>query len=248
MSAEQVARRHYRWRRKLIRAVAEEARRAWRRVDPGDIAGSWRAEIGRLLLVVSGAQLAAAQAADDYLDAVLAEQDIDPAASGRVAASMLAGVASDGRDLDGLLYQPAVTSLVAIRDGVPVARALAGGYATLDMIARTQVADAGRAADQVALAARREAGGYVRMVVGHTCSRCLILAGRWYAYNAGFRRHPRCRPGATASTSRLVRTGPGTCARTRGPRSTPCRPRSRTRCSARLARRRSARALTWRGW
>jgi hypothetical protein len=34
--------------------------------------------------------------------------------------------------------------------------------------------------------------GYVRMIVGKTCSRCLILAGRRYQWNAGFRRHPRC--------------------------------------------------------
>ncbi len=25
-----------------------------------------------------------------------------------------------------------------------------------------------------------------------SCSRCIILAGRWYRWNEGFRRHPRC--------------------------------------------------------
>jgi hypothetical protein len=30
------------------------------------------------------------------------------------------------------------------------------------------------------------------MVVGGTCDRCLILAGRVYRWNAGFQRHPRC--------------------------------------------------------
>lgn len=192
MSAERVALRHYRARRRLIRAVAKESRQAWRRVDPTNIVGSWRAELGRLLVVLAGAQLAAAESADGYLTEVLAAQGIDPAAEGRLVASTLSGVASDGRDLAGLLYQPAVTSLVAIGQGADVRRALAGGYASLDMIVRTQVADAGRAADAVVTAARPGVTGYRRMVVGKTCGRCVVLAGKWYRYNAGFDRHPRC--------------------------------------------------------
>ncbi len=211
MSAEQVALRHYRERRRLIRAVSKSARQAWRRVERADIAGSWRAELGRLLVVIAGAQLAAAESADGYLDTVLAAQDISSAAEGRLVASSLAGVASDGRDLAKLLYQPAVTSLVAIGEGATVARALAGGYASLDMIVRTQVADAGRVADAVATASRRDVGGYVRMVVGRTCGRCVVLAGKWYRYNSGFNRHPRCdciHVPAREDTAGDIRTNP----------------------------------------
>jgi hypothetical protein len=43
-----------------------------------------------------------------------------------------------------------------------------------------------------AIAARPEVTGYVRMIVGKTCPRCLILAGKRYRWNSGFRRHPRC--------------------------------------------------------
>ena len=164
----------------------------WRQVDPGQIRQSWQTLVGRLVVVVTGAQLAAAQQADSYVERVLAEQGIDPRPDGALVPLALVGVASDGRALDTLLYQPAISAVTALDRGRSVRDALAVGQATLDMAVRTQVADAGRVADQVALTARREATGYVRMVVGASCARCIILAGRWYAWNRGFQRHPRC--------------------------------------------------------
>jgi hypothetical protein len=35
-------------------------------------------------------------------------------------------------------------------------------------------------------------GGYVRMLTTPSCSRCVILAGKWFRWNQGFQRHPRC--------------------------------------------------------
>lgn len=192
MSAQTVALSHYRSRRRLADALAAEARRLWQQVDRARISASWDELTGRLLIVTMGAQRAAASAADGYLEAVLAEQGISAAAEGRVAAGALADVASDGRPLLSLLRQPAITTLVGLDQGATQVRALAAGQATLDMIVRTQVADAGRVADQLALTARPAAQGYVRMVVGKTCSRCLILAGKFYRWNTGFQRHPRC--------------------------------------------------------
>jgi hypothetical protein len=94
--------------------------------------------------------------------------------------------------LDTLLYQPAVTALRAIGSGVDVRRAMTAGQLELDMIVRTQVADAGRVADGVAVTARPTVLGYVRMLSLPSCSRCIILAGRVYRWNDGFLRHPRC--------------------------------------------------------
>ena len=123
----------------------------------------------------------------------------------------LVGVASDGRELQVLLEWPALTALTALSRGHTVDRAMAAGEAHVRMIAATQVADAGRVADQVAMTARPAATGYRRMLVGMSCSRCVILAGRWYAVNAGFRRHPLCDcihvPGREDTTDD-VRTNP----------------------------------------
>jgi hypothetical protein len=211
VSADSVALEHYRDRRDLVEAAAGVAEDAWRSVSTDDLIGSWRESSATVLVAVSGAQLAAAQDADGYLSAVLGEQDIDPASDGQVNPRPLAGIASDGRSLSTLLEQPMIATLVAIGDGAAVPSALATGYATLDMIVRTQVADAGRTADQIALTARPQAPGYVRMVVGRTCSRCVVLAGRWYRYDAGFNRHPRCDcvgVPAAEDTSGDIRTNP----------------------------------------
>ncbi|SBT63936.1 hypothetical protein GA0070622_0904 [Micromonospora sediminicola] len=191
MSAEQVAREHYRRRRRIVGRLVVVARQLWSRVDPDAIARSWAAQLGDLVPVTAAAQLAAAVTADSYLDAVLDAQGADPRARARVVPAALAGIASDGRPLPSLLYEPAITALTAIGAGVDVERALAGGYATLETAVRTQVADAGRAADATAMAAR-DVDTYIRMVVGKTCGRCVVLAGRRYRSAEAFDRHPCC--------------------------------------------------------
>lgn len=188
----ELAATHARVRRRIVQTMAREAGQAWATVDPARISESWLEAMARLLVLLVGAQRAVAGRADQYLTDILDAQGLGVDADGELAPEMLSGVASDGRGLDGLLYQPAVTALKTIQQGRGVTTALAAGGAALDMIVRTQVADAGRVADQVAMMARPEATGYVRMLVGKSCSRCAILAGRWYRRNAGFRRHPRC--------------------------------------------------------
>jgi hypothetical protein len=162
------------------------------------------------MTVVSSAQSIAAASSAQYVDDVAAQLDLDNTAAGRIHAQAFAGVASDGRALDGLLQQPAIKTLKAIKEGAEVRRAMSVGLLDLDMIVRTQVADAGRAADGVAITARPAITGYVRMVVGGACSRCLILAGRRYGWNAGFLRHPRCdcRHIPAAEDADDVRTNP----------------------------------------
>jgi hypothetical protein len=191
-SLPEVAEDHAAFRRRLALAVADEAGVMWSRVEPGRIRDSWLTSMARLLVLLTGAQRAVSGRADAYLDEVLDAQDIDPVAEGRVSAAALSGIGSSGRSLTDQLYRPVITTLSGIQGGAEASLALAAGSATLDLIVRTQVADAGRAADLVAMTSRRQATGYVRMLVGKSCSRCAVLAGRRYAWNAGFKRHPRC--------------------------------------------------------
>ncbi len=192
MSALEVAADHARSRSALAERIRSEVRDAWAAVDPARISQSWLTQIPRLLLLLTSAQRSAAAAADGYLDEVLRSQGVDPAAAGAVGVDAFAGVASDGRRLESLLTQPAITVKAAVGQGVPVERAMVAGDFLAGLVGHTQVADAGRVADQVAMVARPRAAGQVRMVVGKTCSRCLVLAGRWYRWNAGFNRHPKC--------------------------------------------------------
>lgn len=190
-SALELARRHYRDRKSLASQVVAAGRGMWRQVDPGDLAGSWSRSLSRLLVVLSAAQLEAASTADGYAQAALAAQGHAVSADGQVRASSLSGIASDGRDLASLLLNPVVAAKVAIGQGATLERALASGQASLEMVLQTQVADAGRVADGIAVATRPRSG-YVRMVVGNSCPRCVILAGRFYRYSSGFDRHPQC--------------------------------------------------------
>lgn len=188
MTAAQVADRHAAEQVSLARRTAQRLAGLWRRVDQAAIAASWRTLLPLALTELAMAQAAAAGAAGLYVDDVLGEQ----AAQGRIMPGAFAGIASDGRPLAELLYRPAITALTQIGAGQSPARAMTSGAFTLDLITRTQVADAGRVADGVAVVVRPDVTGYVRRIVGKTCARCLILAGRVYRWNQGFARHPRC--------------------------------------------------------
>jgi hypothetical protein len=192
VSALEVARVHARQRAALAARLRQEAAAAWAKVDPAHISESWSAQIPRLLLLLAAGQHAAASSADEYVATVLAEQGLNPATRGRLEVASLTGIASDGRALESLLAQPGVVAKVALGGGRSIGAGMASGNALAQLVTHTQVADAGRVADQVAMASRPAATGQVRMVVGQTCSRCLILAGRWYRWDAGFDRHPKC--------------------------------------------------------
>jgi hypothetical protein len=187
----QIANAHHRRQQKLAKRTADRIAHLWRRVDPDRIAHSWRQLLGDALAVVSSAQGIAATSSEAYVDAALRAQGGTTEAAARVTATSVVGVASDGRGLASLLEQPSITALTAIKGGATVPRSLMAGRLELDMIVRTQVADAGRVADGVALTVRPRVG-YVRMVSAGACSRCIVLAGKHYGWNAGFLRHPNC--------------------------------------------------------
>lgn len=188
MPAPEAALDHYDSRKQLAVQAAAHAAAQWAKVDRDDIGRSWLRLLPGLAGVLSAAQLAAASDADPYMGRVAPASTVD----GLVQAAAFAGAAADGRSLAGLLFHPVMMTLKAIGSGASVDRAMAVGAANLDMIVRSEVADAGRVADQVAMVGRPEVPGYTRVVVGKTCAKCIILAGRWYRVSEGFARHPRC--------------------------------------------------------
>lgn len=176
--------------RQLVRATAAAGVQMWQQINVTDLAGSWSRHLSRLLVILRGAQVAAAGSADSFTDSALLAQGLDVAPAGRVAATAFSGTASDGRPLESLLQNPVFATKAAILKGADMPRALATGQASLEMLLRTQVADAGRVAAGVAITARTKTG-YTRLLVGESCPRCVILAGRFYRYSTGFLRHPQ---------------------------------------------------------
>lgn len=192
MALPDAARRHYLTQQALTARTVAAARRGWSTIDPADLDGTWRAGLAdRLFTTVAVGQLAAADQADPYVAAVLAEQGIDSTPDGRVVPRAFAGVASDGRSLDRLLYEPVIATKVAISEGAGPVDAVRTGEASLTRIVMTQMQDAGRVPVGVATTARPRIG-YVRMLNPPSCARCAVLAGAFYRSNTGFQRHPGC--------------------------------------------------------
>ncbi|MET0521485.1 MAG: hypothetical protein ABW156_05840 [Jiangellaceae bacterium] len=192
MAVETIAERHTARQVALARETSLRLRELWTLVEPARIAGSWARLLPSVTAALSTSQATAAAAAGVYVDDVLDASGVTVSSAGRINPASFAGIASDGRPLASLMSRPAITALEQIKGGATTGQALASGRYMLDLITRTQVADAGRVAVGTAVAARPQVTGYVRMIVGKTCSRCLILAGRRYRWNAGFNRHPRC--------------------------------------------------------
>lgn len=156
---------HYRRQQKIARNALVQARKAR--------FGS----VDRLLLIVATAQSVAAQESASAVPEMLDEQGVQDRPAGQVNPAAFAGVASDGRDLGGLLEFLALPAVQPYQ---------------FDRAVLAQVQDAGRAASSAAIVSRPNVGGYVRMLVPPSCGRCAILAGKFFHWNQGFRRHPRC--------------------------------------------------------
>lgn len=182
---------HYKQMQRLQAIAALAAQRAWSGVDAGDLSGSWQYAIPEVAAAVSLVQEKAAIAGAGYGAATLAAQGLYEAPQHFVNAKAFAGFASDGRSLSGLLYAAVPHTKGLIAGGMDVKEAVRNGGSFLSMVTQTTIGDAGRAAAGVDTAARKNVG-YVRMLNPPSCSRCSVMAGRFYRWNNGFLRHPKC--------------------------------------------------------
>lgn len=183
--------KHYKAMQRLQGLAVLSSAELWSGVTLASLDGAWAASVGVLSPLLAGVQQKAAAAGAAYGAATLAEQGLYEAPQHFVDPAAFAGTASDGRPLEGLLWGPVPHVKTLIAGGVAPGEALKAGGKYLTSLVRTQVADAGRSAAGVDTATRRNVG-YVRMLNPPSCSRCSILAGRFYRWNAGFNRHPRC--------------------------------------------------------
>lgn len=187
-----LAQLHRRRQQRIAKRLRDQLRLFWRFVDARDPQVSWSRVSARAVATMTAAQAEATRGADAYVATSLRLLGADPDPVGEVSARALAGVAADGRDLSGLLGYPAFEASAFVDQGMNADQALAIGGRHLDRIAVTEAQDAARVATGLAITNDRKASGWIRMVTPPSCSRCLILAGQWYEYNRGFRRHNLC--------------------------------------------------------
>lgn len=198
----------------LISNALKAVLAVWYGVPFRDFSQGWRTAGPRIYGYVSAAQELVADQAASYVQHAFAVQGIEidlPSIDPRA----FAGATADSLDMEHLLVGTVVAAKRSMQRGGDMADAYASGAAFLTTVTRTEITDAGTAADQVALiAAQRtdvppeqkppasgtvvnEAGtkkryGWVRMLNPPSCGRCAVLAGRFYKWNDGFERHPNC--------------------------------------------------------
>ncbi|WP_179280357.1 hypothetical protein [Rhodococcus sp. 05-2255-2A2] len=176
------------------------AKRIWGSRPPKDFDAWFAANVDRLVAVIVLGQRAAVDDAESYVADTLDDLGVSIQPTDEVAPDGLTGIASDGRPLDSLMYGSIITAKSKIGDavdrGLPVSgdvvsAAWEAGLRSVQLRVQTQIADANRVATGLAITSRPGIG-YVRMLNPPSCSRCAVLAGRFYRYNAGFDRHPGC--------------------------------------------------------
>lgn len=187
----QTAADHYAQQQDLAALALLEARSLWSEMTD-DFDASWDAIVADLTATLTAAQLGAARDAIEYIPAVLAETNQDDLPTADISAQRFAGTTADGRPTSGLLRSAVSTAKSAVGDGATVATALAAGGKWLDMAFLSEIADANRGASAASITVRPTITGWVRMLNPPSCKRCAILAGKWFRWNEGFERHPRC--------------------------------------------------------
>ena len=193
MWVSETARAHYRELAREETLLLAAGRKAWKQVDRYSPVESWRRILSQdLMPIVAAQQVQTSLLASEYTGGVLADQGFWVPPTGFVNPNGLAGVNPQGGNLQGQLMEPAYRADRLVREGMKPAAALTQAENALFMQLVSTLADTGRAAAGMDIALRPQVG-YVRLVHASACSRCAILAGKFYRWNQGFNRHPNCR-------------------------------------------------------
>jgi hypothetical protein len=179
-------------RRRFDEGVAAAVAR-WRSIGTRFDAG-WAIVGGAIVSDVVTAQRNVITAAGSYVPQVLRDTGQGAAAAtfATPAVAQLAGLNGGGFDLRDSLSAVTIRAKQAVAAGQSLRQAMTSSELWLAMQVDTALADTARSAEALESYVR-PTSGFVRMVNGGACGRCVILAGRWYRKSEGFERHPRCR-------------------------------------------------------
>lgn len=146
-----------------------------------------------IVQAVTDAQTEMVERASAYIPAILAATGQARIAqeAAEAAPEALVGLTGAGYQIAESLAATPIRAKQAVADGATATRALdiAGGWLTQSAL--TILADTARSAESLNRYTRNV--GYIRMVNGGACGRCVVQAGKWFRTNEGFLRHPRCR-------------------------------------------------------
>lgn len=186
MALDQIAEAYYVRRATHTRAVVAAILALWRAAGPS----GFRGEVTQAAGILAAGQLVAATLASAYLDAVTADQGLGPGL--RINPRRIAGTTGDDLPLTDVLTAPTRRTWALMDSGADYASASLSGEATLTRIVANEVTQAATDAVTVGMVGNQDVTGFVRVLHTPSCGRCAVIAGRWYAVNDGFDRHPGC--------------------------------------------------------
>lgn len=157
-----------------------------------DFDKSWLSVGPAVLETVELGRAAAVARSVGYTDAVLAETAQKAPAAGELNRARFLESAPNGQPMSDVVSGSVVQAKVAVKSGLPVQEALGQAERWLTGVVLTALADTSRSVVGADIARRPTLTGYVRMLNPPSCSRCIILAGKFFRWNEGFQRHPRC--------------------------------------------------------
>lgn len=147
---------------------------------------AWRDAVQSIGDRLLARQVFIASIADAYLNDILDAQGADVASDALIDPVAFADIADGGGSwLQSLVYAPN-----SIREPGSDWRTRFAFIAR--SIVKGGLNDTGRSSVQAGMQGRPSCEYYVRMLVGKSCARCAILAGRKYKSSVAFRRHKRC--------------------------------------------------------
>jgi hypothetical protein len=181
----------YREQQRITGLTATSVRRLWRRLG-ADFTSDWARVGPQVLTVVERGRAAAVTAALPYTAAVLAETGQTANPKGELIPDGFLVSAPDGRTVVDVLEGGVISARQAVGAGLATQAALEIGGTRLLGDVLTMLADTRRQVYHADIISRPRLAGYARMLNAPSCSRCVVLAGKWFRWNQGFQRHPRC--------------------------------------------------------
>ncbi len=183
---------HYRQQQLITLRTTRALEALWLELGTNDVVASWYVLANRAAQLVAAGQYAAALAAIAYIRASMTEQGANPEPLALIDPRGLTGVTTDRRPLTSLLIGGVFRVRQLLAAGAPLDVAMLSGKSRFVLAGSNEVTQAGISASSASIGVTPTVTKYVRHLVMPSCARCIVLAGRIYPDNAGFRRHPRC--------------------------------------------------------
>lgn len=164
----------------------------WNQVDWNDLDGWMRIHRFRIVQLIRAGQLEAALLALPYLRGAAAEAGVATASTASASPQAMVAGSFTAEKLADILGGSVRLTKFRIAQGYEREDALKSGGQRLLALGDTLTRDVGREALQADSILEPHCVGYERVVPLPACSRCLLLAGKFFKDNQGFPRHPAC--------------------------------------------------------